>query len=137
MDKAKPAGKCSKESCGTKAFSGRWDEEKAKDPKFGEVYEKKFRDHKKRQNGTKDDLVETLNRNGRRSYLHLEKAINGWCSYKTIERFLKANAHFHTYSQNVRPLLSEGNRIKQVAFSKHVRNRWGLGEGKKIQWTMR
>ncbi len=111
---------------------------KDKDPTFGEVFEKKSRDHdSRRQKGAKENLVETLNRNGRHSYCHLEKAINNWCSYKTIDQFLKSNEDYLTYSQNVRSLLSEGNRMKQVNFSKHVRNRWGLGDGKKILWTIR
>ena len=135
--KQNPQANAQRKAVARKRFRAAWEEEKAKDPKFGELYEKKFRDHEQRQKGTKDELVDVLNRNGRRSYLHLEKAINGWCSYKTIERFLKSNPDYITYSQNVRPLLSEGNRIKQVTFSKHVRNRWGLGEGKKILWTMR
>jgi hypothetical protein len=135
--KENPQASAHRKAVARKRFRATWVEEKAKDPMFGEMYEKKFRDHVNRQKGTKEELVQTLNRNGRRSYLHLEKAINGWCSYKTIERFLKSQPDYHTYSQNVRPLLSEGNRLKQVAFSKHVRNRWGLGEGKKILWTMR
>ncbi len=75
--------------------------------------------------------------NGRRSYGSLEKAINNWCCKNTIMRFLKSFEDYITYSQNVRPLLSEGNRMKQVSFSTHVRNRWGLGPTKKILWTMR
>jgi hypothetical protein len=63
--------------------------------------------------------------------------MNQWCSISTIERFFKSQSDFQYYSQNVRPLLSEGNRLKQVAFSKHVQNRWGLGAGHKILWTMR
>jgi hypothetical protein len=114
-----------------------WDAAKEADASFGEEYEKKARDHNARHKGAKVELVDTLNRNGRRSFCALEKAINNWCSYKTIERFFKAQPDFDMYSQNVRPLLSEGNRLKQVAFSKQVRNRWGLGEGKKILWTMR
>jgi hypothetical protein len=105
---------------------------KETDDSFGEVYEKKARDHNARHKGAKVELVDTLNRNGRRSFCALEKAINNWCSYKTIERFFKSQPDFDMYSQNVRPLLSEGNRQKQVAFSKHVRNRWGLGEGQKF-----
>ena len=124
--KQNPQANAARKAVARKRFRAAWDEEKAKDLKFGEMYEKKFRDYEKRQKGTKNELVNTLNRNGRRSYLHLEKAINGWCSYKTIERFLKSNEDYQTCSQNVRPLLSEGNRIKQVTFSKHVRNRWGL-----------
>ncbi len=114
-----------------------WDMEKAKDPKFGPAYEKRSRDHNERHHGAKNDLVELLNRNGRRSYTSLGKALNNWCSASTTERFLKSNPDYLTYSQNVRPLLSEGNRLKQVAFSKHVQDRWGLGTGKKILWTMR
>jgi hypothetical protein len=114
-----------------------WEIEKAKDPDFGPAYEKRSRDHMERHKGAKIDLVALLNRNGRRSYTSLGKAINNWCSAKTIERFLKSQPDYLTYSQNVRPLLSEGNRLKQVEFSKHVQNRWGLGPGRKILWTMR
>jgi hypothetical protein len=114
-----------------------WDLAKEKDPDFGPAYEKRSRDHLERHKGAKTDLVEILNRNGRRSYTSLGKAMNNWCSAKTIERFLKSHPDYLTYSQNVRPLLSEGNRLKQVAFSKHVQDRWGLGKGKKILWTMR
>ncbi len=90
-----------------------------------------------RHKGAKNDLVELLNRNGRRSYTSLGRAMNNGCSAKTIERFPKSQQDYLTYSQNVRPLLLKGNRLKQVAFSKHVQDRWGLGAGKKILWTMR
>jgi hypothetical protein len=63
--------------------------------------------------------------------------MNNWCSVSTIERFFKSVDDFQYYSQNVRPLLSEANRLKQVAFSQHVHDRWGLGVGKNILWTMR
>jgi hypothetical protein len=114
-----------------------WDKEKEKDDNFGAAYDKKARDHAKRQEGTKDELVQIMNRNTRRSYVSLEKAMNNWCSWKTIERFLKSNDDFKTYSQNVRPLLSEGNRLKQVSLSKHVHNRWGPEPGQIFLWTMR
>ena len=81
----------------------KWATEKEKDPDFGTAYEKRARDHHTRQQGTKGELVEIMNRNARRSYVSLEKALNNWCSYKTIERFLKSNDDFHTYSQNIRP----------------------------------
>ncbi len=120
-----------------KTFRKVWDAEKETDTSFGAVYGKQSRDHNARHKGAKVELIDTLNRNGRRSFCALEKAINNWCSYKTIERFFKSQPDFNMHSQNVRPLLSEGNRQKQVAFSKHVCNRWGLGEGKTILWTMR
>jgi hypothetical protein len=115
-----------------KIFRRQWDTEKEKDPEFGAVFEKKSRDH-----AAKEELVDTLNRNARRSYSSLEKAINSWCSTRTIERWFKSHPDFTAYTQNIRPLLSEGNRLKQVSFSQHVRNRWGLGNGTKILWTMR
>jgi hypothetical protein len=97
---------------------------------FGAVFEKKARGHHARQVGATEEIKDTLNRNGRRSYASLEKTINQWCSKMTIVRYLKSNDDFITYSQNVRPLLSEGNRLRQVKFSEHVRNRWGLGSGR-------
>jgi hypothetical protein len=113
------------------------DEKKAKDPTFGAAYDKRSRDHNERHKGAKGDLIELLNRNGRRYYSSLGKALNNWCSASTVERFLKSNHDYLTYSQNVRPLLSEGNRLKQVTFSQHVQNRCGLPQGCKILWTMR
>ncbi len=113
------------------------DYEKSTNASFGAVFEKKARDHEARQVGAKEETKDTLNRNGRRSYASLEKAINQWCSKMTIVRYLKSNDDYITYSQNVRPLLSEGNRLRQVKFSEHMRNRWGLGSDKKILWTMR
>jgi hypothetical protein len=120
-----------------KIFRRQWDTEKEKDPEFGAVFEKKSRDHAARAKGAKEELVDTLNRNARRSYSSLEKAINSWCSTRTIERWFKFHPDFTAYTQIIRPLLSEGNRLKQVSFSQHVRNRWGLGNGTKILWTMR
>jgi hypothetical protein len=120
-----------------KWLRAKWDKEKEKDETFGAAYDKKARDHGKRQDGAGVELVQIMNRNARRSYVSLEKAMNNWCSWKTIERFLKSNDDFKTYSQNIRPLLSEGNRLKQVSFSQHVHNRWGLEPGIKILWTMR
>ncbi len=56
-----------------KLFRRQWDTEKEKDPEFGAVYEKKSRDHaaRARAKGAKEELVDTLNRNARRSYSSL------------------------------------------------------------------
>ena len=120
-----------------KWLSKNWDIKKAQDPNFGKAYEKKGRDHEVRQKGAKEELLSLLKQNGRRSFSALGKAMNNWCSISTIENFFKMQPDFQYYSQNVRPLLSEGNRLKQVAFAKHVQHRWGLGNGHKILWTMR
>ncbi len=121
-----------------KWLSKKWDVEKSKDASFGKAYEKKSRDHDARQKVAKEELVALLAQNGRRSFSALGKVMNNWCSIATIERFFKSQKDFQYYSQNVRPLLSEGNnRLKQVAFAQHVQNRWGLGVAHKILWTMR
>ena len=120
-----------------KWLSKNWDVQKSKDAEFGKGYDKKSRDHEARQKGAKEELISLLQQNGRRSFSALGKAMNNWCSISTIETFFKRQPDFNYYSQNVRPLLSEGNRLKQVAFSQHVQNRWGLGTGHKILWTMR
>jgi hypothetical protein len=114
-----------------------WVAEKDRNDKFGQSYEKNSRDHAARQKGAQQEVVDLLRQNARRSYSALGKAMNNWCSVSTIERFFKSQKDFQYYSQNVRPLLSEGNRLKQVAFAQHVQNRWGLGVGRKILWTMR
>jgi hypothetical protein len=114
-----------------------WVAEKDSNDKFGQSYEKKSRDHDARQKGAQQEVVDLLRQNARRSYSALGKAMNNWCSVSTIERFFKSQKDFQYYSQNVRPLLSEGNRLKQVAFAQHVQNRWGLGDGRKLLWTMR
>ncbi len=101
-----------------------------KNSEYGQAYEKKSRDHEARQKGAKQELIELLAQNGRRSYSFLGKAINSWCSISTIERFFKSLTDFQYYSKNVRPLLSEGHCLKQVAFAQHVQNRWGLGIGR-------
>jgi hypothetical protein len=76
-----------------------WDTEKEKDPKFGCAYDKKSRDHNERHKGAKADLIDllNLNRNGRRSYSALGKALNNWCSAKTFERFLKTITDYVTF----------------------------------------
>jgi hypothetical protein len=40
------------------------------------------------------------------------------------------------YTKRIRPGLTEENRLKQISFSKHVHNRWGLGPNVKVLWTM-
>ena len=40
------------------------------------------------------------------------------------------------YDKNIKPGLTSGNRVKQVLFSKHVHNKWGLAPDKKVLWIM-
>ncbi len=58
-----------------KRCRAKWAMQKEKDEGFGEIFEKKARDHAKRQKGSKEEIKDTMNCNGRRSYASLEKAI--------------------------------------------------------------
>jgi hypothetical protein len=40
------------------------------------------------------------------------------------------------YTKRIRPGLTEVHRAKQIEFSKHVHNRWGLEGARKGLWTM-
>jgi hypothetical protein len=55
-----------------KRCRAKWVMQKEKDEGFDEIFEKKARDHAKRQKGSKEEIKDTMNRNGRRSYASLE-----------------------------------------------------------------
>ncbi len=100
-------------------------------------YERMEREHDARQPFVEQDLIEALQSNVCRSYRQLSKHINGWCCAGTVEIWLKNHTSYHLYAKNIKPGLSVENRAKQVAFSQHVHNKWGLGaEVKKILWVM-
>ncbi len=87
------------------------------------------------------ELIEALQGNICRSYRQLVKHVNSWCAASTVELWLKGHTSYHIYlyQKNIKPGLSVENRAKQVAFSKHVHNKWGLGaeaEVKKVLWVM-
>ena len=63
-------------------------------------------------------------------YRALSKHINNWCSPYTIETWLRSHPTYNVYAKNIKPGLTVQNREKQVFFSKHVRNLWGLPPGK-------
>ena len=61
--------------------------------------------------------------------------MNG-AAQQSIERWLKHHPSYYLYKKNIKPGLTPENRQKQVDFSKHVHNRWGLPPGKKVLWIM-
>ncbi len=71
-----------------------------------------------------------------RSYASVAKHTGDWCCSQTIYNWLKAQPDFCMYTKRIRPGLTEVNRGKQIEFSKHVHNRWGLEGTRKILWTM-
>ena len=90
------------------------------------MYTRMAREHDERQPYIQDDLLDALHRNNCTSYRALSMHINGWCAPSTIEQWFKAHPTYQVYSKNIKPGLTEQNREKQVTFSKHVHNRWGL-----------
>jgi hypothetical protein len=105
-----------------------------------EPYEKKSRDHLAKQIVMKEGVVAALQKakggNCQRSYASVAKDIGDWCSSQTIRNWLKSQPDFCLYTKRIRPGLTEANRLKQIEFSKHVQNRWGLQGNRKILWTM-
>jgi hypothetical protein len=57
------------------------------------------------------------------------------CLRKT-DFLLKSQPDFCMYTKRIRPGLTEANRLKQIQFSKHVHDRWGVQGSRKILWTM-
>ncbi len=103
-------------------------------------YFKKARDHLAKQSIMKEAVVDALQKekggNCSRSYASVAKDTGDWCSSQTIFNWLKYQPDFCMYTKRIRPGLTEVNRQKQVTFSKHVHNRWGLEGTRKILWTM-
>ena len=98
-------------------------------------YERLAREHDERQPYVQDDLLDALHRNNCTSYRALSMHVNGWCAPSTIEHWFKAHPTYLVYAKNIKPGLTEQNRAKQVVFSKHVHNRWGLpATTTKILW---
>ena len=71
-----------------------------------------------------------------RSYNSLVRATGDWCNRSTIINWLESKPDYCMYTKRIRPGLTEANRLKQISFSQHVHNRWGLGENMKVLWTM-
>jgi hypothetical protein len=94
-------------------------------------YERLAKEHDIRQPFIKDEIMDALMQvNNCLSYRALSKHINNWCSPYTIETWLRSHPTYNVYAKNIKPGLTVQNREKQVLFSKHVRNRWGLPPGR-------
>jgi hypothetical protein len=118
-------------------FKQKWDDVS---PADRVPYEKKARDHLAKQSVMKEAVVSALQKdkggNCSRSYASVAKDTGDWCSSQTIFNWLKSQPDFCMYTKRIRPGLTEANRQKQIAFSLHVHNRWGVEGHRKILWTM-
>jgi hypothetical protein len=81
-----------------------------------EVYKKATREKMALHGYIEEAIVNTLNDNCEQSYKALSKHVSGWCSYQTIERWLKSHESYASYAKNIKPGLTEGNRVKQSEF---------------------
>ncbi len=113
------------------AFWGQRFEENVLTPEEMSYYARLAREHDERQPYIKQDILDTLILgHSCYSYRALSKQINNWCSSCAIQKWLTSHPSYYIYAKNIKPDLSEPNKIKQVLFSKHVRNYWGLPPGK-------
>lgn len=78
----------------------------------------------------RDRIIEALHANPSLDYDKIAGDIGEWCSSSTIQRFLAKHESYSTYVGRILPLLTKEQRDKQVAFSKHLCNNWGLPRGK-------
>jgi hypothetical protein len=101
-----------------------------------EVYKKATREKMTLRGFVEEAIVDTLNNNNEQSFRALSKHVSGWCSYNSMERQLQSHESYASYSKNIKPGLTEGNRLKQMNFSKRVHDRWGLPAHTKILWCI-
>ena len=113
------------------AFFGKQFEQMVANGEDTSQYTRFAKQHDARQPYIKEDIMDALMVvNNCLSYRALSKHINNWCSPHTIENWLRSHPTYNVYAKNIKPGLTVQNREKQVVFSKHVRNRWGLPPGK-------
>ena len=88
-----------------------------------------------RQPFIESELIEAIKLYNCVTYRALARHINNWCQHTCIASWwLQAHDTYRLYAKNIKPGLTAENQIKQVAFSRHVMDRWGLGPNRKILW---
>ena len=78
-------------------------------------------------------IVEALRADNTMTWGQLSSSIDDWCSSATIQRYVTSHTGtgaYCTYTERLLPLLSAKQRREHMAFSTHLRNLWGLGQGK-------
>ena len=88
------------------------------------------RHHDSRWPEIRDCIILLLQNNASISYAQLSQQIGGWCSAKTIHKWLVSQVNFSYYNERIIPLLTTAQRAKHVAFSRHLRNHWGFSREK-------
>jgi hypothetical protein len=102
-----------------------WDEKEAKGEDLTH-WHRMAREHEARQPFIKQDLVSILETCCTTSYRALAVRINGWCAASTIETWLKSHPTYSMYAKNIKPGLTDDNKVKQVLFAQRVHRKWDL-----------
>ncbi len=97
-------------------------------------FERMAQQHDSRQPFIESQLIETIKMYNCVSYRALARHVNNWCQHTCIASWLQSHDTYNLYAKNIKPGLAPENQIKQVAFSRHVIGRWGLGHNRKILW---
>jgi hypothetical protein len=94
------------------------------------LWEGKRREHLLRQPAIKDQIIDAIRKNPKKSWSGIEADINFWCSAATIYRWITSMPGYHLYCERVIPLLTDAQRMKHYVFARRFLNNWGLGAGK-------
>jgi hypothetical protein len=94
------------------------------------LWEGKRRVHLFQQPAIKNQIIDTIRKNPKRSWKVIKADINFWCSDSAIYRWITSKPGYHLYCERVIPLLMDAQRLKHFTFAKHFHNNWGLGAGK-------
>ena len=70
-------------------------------------WERMSKEHDSKWPFIRQELIDALEAQVCRSYKQLSTYINGWCSARTIERWLNSHPSFEVYRKNVKPGLTE------------------------------
>ena len=103
------------------------------EPDIRSYWEAMSRSKVARQPYIRDCIIEVMRANPTKSFDQIACDIGGWCSVRTICRWISQHSGYCTYVQRALPLLTSLQKQKHVAFSTRLRNNWTLPR-QKILW---
>jgi hypothetical protein len=93
-------------------------------------WEMERRRHLHRQNSIREEIIDAIKKNPKRSWKGIEADIGHWCSTPCIRRWVTSRDGYRLYAERVIPLLSDKQRKAHYNFARLFRTNWRLGEGK-------
>jgi hypothetical protein len=88
------------------------------------------RQHLHRQNSIREEIIDAIKKNPKRSWKGIEADIGHWCSAPCIQRWVTSRDGYRLYAERVIPLLSDKQQKAHYNFTRLFRTNWRLGEGK-------